>query len=119
MGERDDLLARLRERAAKMETGENVDQVVAFLNSLVALDREAMDRLVETRVQCNKDLADHPTVQVMEDDEGNAVVGVLGIINGIIGTQPEWAHKPGYGYIAANFDDKSGKLTNFIRADRK
>ena len=98
---------------------ENVDKVVAYLNELVSIDREAVERLVETRVQCNVAMAGHPTVQVMEDEEGNPVVGVLGVINGLVGTQPDGANKPGWGYIAASFDDKSGRLLKFIRIDKK
>jgi len=97
---------------------ENVDKVVTYLNELVSLDREAIEHLVETRVQCNKDLADHPHVQVSEDEEGNFLVGLLGIVNGLMGVQPEGANKPGWGYVAASFDDKSGKLVGFIRLDK-
>lgn len=119
--EREKILARLRERSGKMEhlSEENVDKVVAYLNELVSIDREAVERLVETRVQCNVAMAGHPTVQVMEDEEGNPVVGVLGVINGLVGTQPDGANKPGWGYIAASFDDKSGRLLKFIRIDKK
>jgi len=55
---------------------------------------------------------------VSEDEEGNPVVGLLGIVNGLVGIQPDGARKPGRGYIAASFDDKSGKLINFIRIDK-
>lgn len=117
---REKALDRLRERAGKMEhlSEENIDKVVAFLNELVSLDREAVEHLIEKRVQCNKDMADHPCVQVREDEDGNSVVGLLGVINGLVGTQPNGAKKPGWGYIAASFDDKSGKLLNFIRIDK-
>jgi hypothetical protein len=117
---RDRMLSKLRERAEQMEhlSEENVDKVLTFLNELVALDRAAVERLVETRVQCNDAIADHPSVQVGKDADGNPVVGLLGIVNGLMGTQPEGANKPGWGYIAASFDD-GGKLAGFVRIDKK
>ena len=61
---------------------------VAYLNELVRLDRPAMHALVESRVPCQEALADHPTVQVVSDGE-DAVVGFLGVLNGLFGTDAE------------------------------
>lgn len=79
---------------------------VAYLNELVRLDRPAMHALVESRVPCQEALADHPTVQVVSDGE-DAVVGFLGVLNGLFGTDAE-----GWGAIAAVFDEQ-GDLLRF------
>lgn len=96
----------------------NLDQVVSFLNELVCLDRQAVELLVETRVRCNQAMLSHPTVQVRENDDGHPTVGLLGIVNGMFGTQPDGSAKPGWGHVAAQFDDKTGKLMGFIRVDK-
>ena len=83
--------------------------VINFLNELVKLDNKAMRDLVETRVLCNKELADHPTVQVSSSDGDNFRVGLLGILNGLCGAR----ESDGWGYIAANFDDDNN-LIEFI-----
>lgn len=67
-------------------------EVVTLLNELVALDQDAMTALVENRVVCNEALANHPTVQVvglLGDGDNNCMVGILGILNGIFGTDDE------------------------------
>lgn len=81
------------------------DHIINVLNELVALDREAVTKLVETRVPCNQALADHPTVQVSEGPS----VGLLGVLNGIAGVDHD-----GWGFIAASFDDQ-GHLVKFLR----
>jgi hypothetical protein len=95
---------------------DDVDEVVAYLNELVSLDRDAMEHLIETRVRCNDKIVEHPTVQVMKGEDGNMTVGLLGILNGLVGTQPDESSKPGWGFIAASYDD--GKLVKFVRIDR-
>ena len=79
-----------------------VDHTIAFLNSLVEIDPEALAALIETRVPCNKDLADHPTVQVqvVEGKEGFYELGFLGVLNGILG-----ANDKGWGFVCAVLDD--------------
>jgi hypothetical protein len=87
------------------------DYIITFLNELVAADPALMHKLVETRVPCNEVIAEHPTVQVVKEGNGY-VVGLLGILNGIVGARPE----DGYGYIAAHFDDdECTKFTGFVR----
>lgn len=90
--------------------------VVALLNQLVETDPEAMHDLVEQRVLCNTAMADHPTVQVVVQDDYQEnpdeepvsvnTVGILGIINGIFGVD-----STGWGCIQANFDE--GRLIGF------
>lgn len=77
----------------------NSHQVVDFLNQLVSIDREAIEKLIASRVKCNKELADHPTVQVFGTG-GDYWVGILGILNGIYGCNSE-----GVGFIQAHLDD--------------
>lgn len=88
------------------------DYIIKFLNELAEADPALMHKLVETRVPCNEVIAEHPTVQVQKVEDGEYVVGLLGILNGIVGARPE----DGYGYIAANFEDDEGtKFTGFVR----
>jgi len=86
------------------------DRIITVLNECVALDREALHKLIETRVPCNRALADHPTVQVSSGAPGEfSTVGLLGILNGIVGVDSD-----GWGFIAASFDEE-GKLVKFLR----
>lgn len=87
--------------------------VVDFMNELQALDPEAVETLIETRVPCNYALAGHPTLQCVPLGGGHSV-GLLGILNGLCGVD-----RTGAGFIVAEFDDPpSGKLTRFyVRAD--
>jgi hypothetical protein len=83
-----------------------VDRIIGLLNEMTQADREAVQLLVETRVPCNDALADHPTVQV-HSERGRHTVGLLGILNGILGADDE-----GWGYVCAVFDDHM-QLVNF------
>nr|GLK21701.1 hypothetical protein GCM10017606_25280 [Microbacterium terregens] len=88
------------------------DALVAFLNSLVALDRDWMDALVKHRPECNLALARHPTVQVGRHGEGYHA-GLIGLLNGIVGEEPtDGVFLPGQ--IAA-VSDGNGRLEQFIR----
>lgn len=82
-------------------------ELIEYLNSLVEIDPDAIRELIEARVPCNEQLLNHPTVQVLKEDE-RAVpkVGFLGVINGFIGE--------GNGYIMASFNDETGKLLRFM-----
>lgn len=81
-----------------------VDNAILFLNSLLALDRNAVQQLVDMRVTCNSDLADHPTVQCGEGPYGTPVVGLLGVLNGFLSGET--------GFVAAIYAD-DGTLTHF------
>lgn len=89
-------------------TLEVADQMIKFLNGLVALDPRAMHQIVETRVPCNQALADHTTVQVRERD-GHFAVGILGILNGFVGTDTD-----GWGFVCAVYGG-DGRLVKFCR----
>src|SRR6185312_14369952 len=61
-------------------------QIVDLLNELHGLDPTFLDTLIEHRVPCNKAIEDHPSVTVhAEKPEDPGVVGLLGIIEGIVG----------------------------------
>ncbi|APU88927.1 hypothetical protein Rctr197k_121 [Virus Rctr197k] len=96
-----------------------LDETIAFLNEVLALDPAAVTRLVETRVSCTEALADHPSVQVQDHKTGTPSVGLLGLLNGLFGADEE-----NWGAIAALFED-DGRLVRFerssieIRAARK
>ncbi|MFA7120750.1 MAG: hypothetical protein WC277_04680 [Bacilli bacterium] len=72
---------------------ELASDVVDFLNDLVEVDGEAVEKLFECHVPCNKGLADHPTVQVAKQ-HGGWKVGMLGLLNGLVGK-----NEAGYGPI--------------------
>ena len=86
-----------------------LDEVIASLNEIYAADPEAMKLLIESRVPCNSELVDHPTVQCISFNNIHKV-GILGVLNGIFG-----ADERGIGAIAAHFT-ASGKLTGFVKA---
>lgn len=77
--------------------------IIETLNGMVAADPGALLALLETRVPCNDAMRDHPTVQVGRDDNGQAVVGMLGILNGLVGTIPD-GPREGWGFIGARFE---------------
>lgn len=81
--------------------------VVDYLNEIVKLDPDALHQLCETRVPCNQALSDHATTQ-MAGTVGSPEVGLLGILNGLVGKRAD-----GWGYIAGVYDDDTGKLTHF------
>lgn len=95
----------------------DTDDIIAFLNTLVALDPNAISELVSSRVFCNEKLAGHPTVQVSECISDNVIgqyrVGFLGILNGFCGTI-ETGPRIGWGPITARYDE-DGKLVGFER----
>ena len=62
-----------------------LDEIAEFLNELLALDPQVILALVNIRVSCNKAINDHPHVQVYGLDDGGACVGLIGILNGLIG----------------------------------
>jgi hypothetical protein len=88
------------------------DQFIDVLNELVEADRVAIEKLIVYRVSCNETLGVHPTVQTVLDGEAYTV-GLLGILNGLVGVV-ESGPKEGWGFIAAVFDD-DGKLVKFQR----
>lgn len=84
---------------------------IDFLNSLVAMDRDAITALVNARVKCNAVLGEHPTVQTGLKNKSYRV-GLLGILNGFHGVS-----KDGWGSIAAVFD-KNEKIIKFVPLEK-
>lgn len=82
----------------------NLDAAIEFINELIETDREAITALWQNRVPCNQALADHPTVQVGEEN-GRFVVGLLGILNGLFGVD-----ETGTGFIHFFIDSETGAL---------
>jgi hypothetical protein len=84
-------------------------EVIVYLNEVVALDPEAVHQLCEHRIPSNKKLAKHPTTQISyeETDSAQEVVGLLGILNGLVGVRPDQ-----HGYITAVYGDNQ-KLQSF------
>ena len=73
-------------------------EVVNFLNEILKTDSRAIETLFNTRVFCNKKLANHPTVQVGQfgkKPHEKYFVGFIGILNGLFGID-----KKGWGCIS-------------------
>lgn len=101
----------------------DVDDMVAFLNTLAKIDPVGMGRLLAARVQCNSSIADHPSVQVGTANElklkdlppDTYCWGMLGLLNGYFGTY-DVGPKRGYGPITAIVED-DGSCRCFVRTD--
>lgn len=91
------------------------DLVILNLNEMLRRDVDAMDKLFNNRVPCNKELADHPSVQVAVQKDGSFGVNFLGVINGIIGTISS-ENLNGFGFIAAYVVDNE-RVLGFRRTD--
>lgn len=81
-----------------------IDETIDFLNDLIKTDKPALAALIANRVPCNRELAEHPTVQVAQQNDGFHV-GMLGILNGLFGI-----HETGQGPIAFYFTDDGNLL---------
>lgn len=84
-------------------------ETVDYLNELMALDEHAISWLMRQYIECNIPLTEHPTVQVnqLQSAHSECVVGLIGIINGLIGA------RDGIGYMVANYSDETAKLIGF------
>ena len=58
-----------------------------YLNELVAIDGDALGKLLETRLEVNAAMAAHPTVIVTTDNPPR--LGLLGLLNGLIDVTQE------------------------------
>lgn len=89
------------------------DVVIKRLNALLESSevREDICRLVETRIPCSGVTTEHPTIQVVLDDDKKPTLGFLGTLNGLVGVRPDAT-----GYIAAEFSDPPElRLIRFTR----
>lgn len=89
----------------------SVDRIVDVLNKALTLDPEAMTALVNMRVPCNEALAQHPTIEVLQQEDSTYRVGLVGILNGICRECP--IERP----IVAEFSD-NGQLIRFVHDHR-
>lgn len=92
---------------------DTIKKTVAALNEALELDADAITQLINMRVDCNKALAGHALIQVQDYGQGSSKthrIGVLGLINGAIGTSPT-------GDIGAE-GALDGKTGNFARVKR-
>jgi hypothetical protein len=78
-------------------------QWINYLNELFKIDKEAISKLVESRVSCNDGICDHPNVQVTMDGK----LGFVGLINGFLISN-------GLERIAYSEDD-DGKILGFVK----
>lgn len=78
--------------------------VIKLLNELLEMDREGITKLIESRVPVNRNIWDHPTVQVLSLDPDRGDLGILGFLNGLFANG-----KYDCRYIYAEYD-KSDKL---------
>lgn len=73
----------------KITPFDEAQSAVDFLNSLLKIDPVAINTLIQTRVRCNKELAEHDRVTVIgclgERGEQINYIGILGILNGLYG----------------------------------
>jgi hypothetical protein len=78
----------------------SLNDVIKILNEALESDREAITKLFTSRVECNEDLANHPTIQVGDyHGNGKHMVGILGLLNGLFGIRAD-----GRGYLCAYFE---------------
>ena len=91
----------------------SIKEILTVLNDAVACDTEAVSKLIDQRVRCNLKLAAHDTIQVQGDKDNLAAtyVGLLGMLNGVIGVD-----RNVFGPITAIYDDK-GVLQRFSLTD--
>jgi len=100
----------------------SINEVIQFLNELLQIDSDAINKLLSLRVSCNKELDKHETVQtfaapvkgVTADDGPKTipVVGILGIINGMFGVNSD-----NFGAIMIMIERKTGKAVKFGLVD--
>lgn len=97
----------------------SVNEVLEVLNSAIEDDRDAIQRLIDSRVECNEKLAHHPTIQVGNYfEKGKFHVGFLGILNGLFGIS-----ETGFGVISAIYSVKcpnghEKELEGYIAGDK-
>lgn len=113
------LMADVREELSmNIRTEQDLaDHIINQLNEIARTDPTAMEWLIANRITCNEALANHPTVQVLAPPGEKPKVGMLGIINGIVGAISNEPLK-GYGYIGIILED-DGSFVKFIRTDKK
>lgn len=108
-------------RSERQKT-ELAQEVIAYLNEVLALDPIAIHNLCERRTKVNDKLAQHSTTQtgvfahtIAPGEQPQEVLGVglLGILNGLVGIRDDQ-----YGYITAVYGDDN-RLERFELTKRE
>lgn len=86
----------------------HIDDVIAYLNDLLALDRPAIAAMVANRVPCNEQMVSHSSAWA-ESQHGGYHIGLLGILNGVFHCHPS--------YRSISFVFEDGDLARFARGD--
>ena len=63
----------------------NIKNIVKTLNEAYKLDPKLMETLMKYSCKCNDELADHPTIQVSQDNK----ISFIGLLNGLVGRDHE------------------------------
>jgi hypothetical protein len=84
-----------------------IKEMVDFLNELLEYDSYAISALFSTRIMCNRHLAGHESVQVGQLGKDAFQVGMVGVLNGLFGSD-----EYGWGHFGVNYDD--GKIIEFV-----
>ena len=91
-----------------------VQDTIDLLNEMLELDSDLVDKLINNRYCVNKNIVDHPTIQVSVDGEldyYHDTVGLLGVLNGLFGV-----NENNRGAIEMVEDD-DGKIVKFQKTD--
>lgn len=115
-GENNDRVLRPIKDAVQSARLVSVDDAIEKLNALVHHAPDALHQLCETRFVVEG--ADAPFFTSASGASGETLLGLLGVLNALFGPQPRDGKRPGWGYIAADYDDDTEQLVGFSRADR-
>ena len=89
-----------------------LQDTVDFLNYMLKADSFVTNALFSMRFPCNKEIRFSPTIQVGLLNNIAPVVGMIGVLNGLFGTDED-----GWGKIAANYEGHT--ISEFVLLDRK
>lgn len=67
-----------------------ITKAVRILNEALDLDPEAMTRIINLRVPCDRNLGKHPSIRIHRLGDEHRI-GILGLINGIFDDWPSGA----------------------------
>jgi hypothetical protein len=86
------------------------DKIAALMNEMLAADPFATQKLINSRVRCSYELAQHPTIQVGRTDGFTVMydVGLLGVLNGLCDSKRR---------VAAVIDDVTQHILRFEARD--
>lgn len=83
----------MSEETKPQEVGLRIDlqTVNTYLDTLAAADPEAFAKLLDIKVPCNVKIVEHPTAKVVYDANNTPHLGILGVLNAVIGAaKDEW-----------------------------